>query len=199
MLSAKEFAVFVTAFSCLGGCATESDVFRRMSAEDHEQAATSARSAPDSSSVANEHLLVARQLREAEQFACADVGPEDRDLGPFARKERIVAIEPLSARPWAKGMPQPSGIAVYVRATPGLTEQWLDRVIECHLAHHAVVGNRIPDRDSPLFVDDTTNSGHIGPVRVALSTYGEGFRIAITARDIDAAREVIERGRSLVE
>jgi hypothetical protein len=161
-----------------------------MSAEEHEYAANEAKRPSDSPSLANEHLAVAQQLREAERAACAEVPDAERDAGPFARRDRIVAIEPLKARPYAKSMLQPSGIAVYIRASPGLTEQWLDRVLECHMARHAVIGSKIPDRDSPLFVDDA---------RVALSSYGDGFRIAITTRDIAAAREVIERGRTLVE
>lgn len=169
------------------GCATESSAFRHMSAETHEQAANVPSS--DVGASASDHLAAARRLRDMEQAACVDVPEADRDQGPFARRDRIMGLQPLSERPYPKQMLQPAGVAVYLRATPGLTEQWLGRVLECHMAHHAVVGDRIASR-SPLFVDD---------VRVAMSSTGDGFRIAITTRDPAAAREVIERARTLAE
>jgi hypothetical protein len=170
------------------GCATQSDAFRRMTAEDHERAANLPD--PPGDPTPSDHLAIARELREREQSACADVPEAERDRGPLSRRDRIAAVEPLSERAYPKEMPQPAGVAVYLRASPGVTEQWLGRVIECHLAHHAVVGDRMPDPVSPLFVDDA---------RVALSSTGDGFRIAITARDVTTARAIIERARALVE
>jgi hypothetical protein len=190
MLFEKKSVLLTAALWCLTGCAAQSDAFRRMSAEEHEQLAAAPRTSPDAAASADEHLAAARQLRDVAQAACAEVADSDRDLGPFARKDRIVAIEALKARPYAKGLVQPSGIAVYVRASPGLTVEWMDRVLACHLARRAVVGDGMADRESPLFVNDT---------RIALSSTGDGFRFTITSRDIDAAREIIEKGRALVE
>lgn len=193
MVSSKVSSAAVVAIATFAslGCATQSDQFRRLSAEDHERAASSpAAASGDTGATAAEHLAAARRLREAERAACADVSDSDRDRGPFARPDRITDVEVLRDRPYPKEMLQPAGAAIYVRASAGLTEEWMARVLECHLAHHAVVGDRMIGRPSPLFVDDA---------RVSLSSTGDGFRIAITTHDVSAAREIIERARGLVE
>lgn len=191
MLTSSGYIAALAAMVTIGsvGCATASDQFRRMSAEDHERAA---RGAPSESfeATADDHLAAARRLREMEQAACAEVSDADRDQGPFAHRERITDVELLRDRPYPKEMLQPAGVAIYVRASQGLTEQWLGHVLECHLAHHAVVGDHVVGRPSPLLVD---------AARVSLSSTLDGFRIAITARDVSAAREIIERAQALVE
>jgi hypothetical protein len=169
-------------------CAAQADAFRYPSDVDHDVA--SGASPTNRGDVANDSLAVTRRLRAMEQAACADVPEADRDQGPFAHREWITGFELLRDRPYPKEMLQPAGVAVYLRATPGMTEEWLGRVLECHLAYHAIVGDRPSHRSSPLLVDD---------IRVALSSTGDGFRIAITSRDIAAAREVIGRTHAIVE
>jgi hypothetical protein len=125
---------------------------------------------------------------EYERAACAEVPDQDRDQGPFARRDRIVGVEELREKTYPKAPPQPIGAAVYLRATPGVTEQWVGRVIDCHLAHRAVAGDRAVDRDSPLYVADTS---------VHVSSTPTAFRVAITSYDLDAARSVIEKANRL--
>jgi hypothetical protein len=194
MMRANSFVLVLAAlFAGLttGACATQSDSIRRTTAENHELAANGLSPPGAFGATTYSHWAAAERLREVEQATCAEVPESDRDQGPLARRDRIAAIEPLSVRPYPKDpILQPAGVAVYLRAAPGMTEQSLGRVLECHLAHHAVVGDRVADRTSPLFVDDA---------RVALSATGDGFRIAITARDVTAARQIIERARALAE
>jgi hypothetical protein len=125
----------------------------------------------------------------AEQAACAEVPDADRDQGPFARRDRIVRVEELQERANTKVAPHPVGAAVYVRAAPGMTEQWLGRVIECHLAHRATLGGLAADRDSSPFAEDS---------RVSVSSTPTAFRVAITSSDLDTARSVIARAERLV-
>lgn len=191
MLSSHGCLAAIAATATIGslGCATQSDQFRRMSAEAHERAAH-ATASTDTDVTAEDHLGAARRLREMEQAACAEVSDADRDQGPFARRDRIMDVELLRDRPYPKEMLQPAGVAIYLRASAGLTEQWLGHVLECQIAHHAVVGDHMVGRPSPLLVDDA---------RVSLSSTIDGFRIAITARDVTTAREIIERAQALVE
>jgi hypothetical protein len=192
MLSFHGCIAALAAMTTIGslGCATQSDAFRRMSAEDHERAAGAPASA-EAEVTPEDHLGAARRLREMEAAACAEVPDADRDQGPFAHRERITDVELLRDRPYPKEMLQPAGVAIYMRASNGLTEQWLGHVLECHLAHHAVVGDRMASgRPSPLLVDEA---------RVSLSSTIDGFRIAITARDVAVARQIIERAQALVE
>ncbi len=177
-------AVFGSALP-LGCATTETAAFRQMSAADHDRVASAAPADPQT---ASEHLSAARQLRDAERLACADIPAADRDAGPFANKDRIENVQVLRDRTWAKGMMQPVGVAVYLRAEPGLTEQWLSRELECHLAHLAVVGRTAYDR-SPLAQYGT---------KVTVASTATGFRVTITSPDIDTARSVIARGESLV-
>jgi hypothetical protein len=126
---------------------------------------------------------------EYEKAACAEVSDAERDEGPFARRDRIVGVEELREKTYPKAPPQPVGVAVYVRAAPGVTEQWVGRVIDCHLAHRALVGDRLPDRDSPLFAENAT---------IHVSSTPTAFRVAIRSLDLDVARSVIEKGNRLV-
>ena len=172
----------------LAGCAaTQSPGFRKMSAIDHEHAAQYGADATGATS--SEHREAAQQLREAEHLACAEVPDADRDLGPFARRDRIVGIEAVRDRVYPKASPQLFGVNVTIRATPGVTEQWIGRVIDCHVAHYAVVGVDVAPPPSPVLVHGAT---------VQVFSTADGFRVSITSKDIDVAREVLRAGRALV-
>jgi hypothetical protein len=171
----------------VAGCAsTQSASFRQMTAADHEHAARTGQDSTGASSA--EHRAAAQDLRETEQFACAGVPEIDRDEGPFAQRDRIASVEVVRDRVFPKAPTQPFGIVVYIRATPGLTEQWLGRVIQCHVAHHAVVGASGVEESSPLLTGET---------QIHVSSTGAGFRVSITSSDIDVARQLVRKGRAL--
>ncbi|MDP9150981.1 MAG: hypothetical protein M3O36_13710 [Myxococcota bacterium] len=167
------------------GCATQSSAFHHMSAADQDTAATAPQGDP---TLASEHAAAAQRLRETERSACVGVPDAERVEGPFARKERIAGVTVIRDRPFPKGMEQSVGVAVYLRAEPGMTQQWLGRVTECHLAHHAVAG-RLENDHCPLSFDDA---------KVNVSSTPDGFRLAITSRDSDVARSVIASGQELL-
>jgi hypothetical protein len=156
-----------------------------MSAADHDRVASALPADPQT---ASEHANAARQLRDTERVACVGVPAEDRDAGPFADRSRIENVEVLRDKTWAKGMMQPIGVAIDMRSEPGMTEQWLSRVLECHLAHQAVVG-RMAYGSSPLSQYGT---------KVTVTSTETGFRVVITSADIDVARSVIAKGEALV-
>jgi hypothetical protein len=65
--------------------------------------------------------------------ACAGVPEDERQLGLQAHPERVDRVEPLRAALNAKSMfTKVVGTTVYVRATPGVTTEWLQRVVDCH-------------------------------------------------------------------
>jgi len=181
------WAVALAGVSTVGaGCATtQSAAFRRMGAEEHEKAAQ-ASTAED----AADHLAAARDLRQTELAACAGVSEADRDGGPFGHREWLAGVDVVREKyRFAKGPAEPAGVAVYLRGTPGVTEQWIGRVIQCHLAHKAVMGDRIAEQACPLSLDGT---------RVDLASTHSGFRVSITTKDISLARSLIDRCQSLV-
>jgi hypothetical protein len=157
-----------------------------MTAADHERAAQ--QNADPTGATAAEHLDAARTLRGVERAACAEVPDVERDQGPFARRDRIVALEEVRDRTFPKAPPQLFGVALTVRATPGMTEEWLGRLIQCHVAHYAVVGVASSPEPSPLLV-----SGAV----IRVSSTGLGFRVSVTSSDIDVAREVLNAGRAV--
>jgi hypothetical protein len=172
------------AFVAAPGCGTQSAEFRAMSAPDHEAAA---RTTTDTT-LAQEHVDAANQLRGSERAACYGVPDTDRDLGPFARTDSVMGVEVVKDRGvFPKAAPVPVGVSVYLRAESGLTEQWLGRVVACHMAHLGVVGQQ--PRPSPLGVRNAD---------VSISSTPVGFRVTITSHNSDIARSVVERGRELV-
>lgn len=176
-------AIAAAALAC-SACAGSSAALGRAHTAGSDRVAMSS-AGPVSDATPNAHYP-----RTSEETLCADVPAAERDQGPLSSPARITAVEPLSERPHPKEFAQPSGAAVYLLATPGLTQEWLGRVLACHIAHHAVVGDRVPDITSPLYVENA---------RIAVSSTGDGFRIAITSTDVDTARLIIERANAIVQ
>jgi hypothetical protein len=175
--------IAVTASVAAVGCASQSDAFRQMSAADHERAATSSADA----ALAQEHLDAANRLRNDERVACEGVPDADRLGGPFAQPQNVTAVDVVRDRVLLpKGFMQPVGVAVYIKAEPGMTQQWLGRIIACNVAHVAAMGGA--DRPSPLSVANT---------QVAVSSTSVGFRVTVTSKDASVARSVIDKGEEL--
>jgi hypothetical protein len=187
MIAIKNVLALSTALACAGaaGCAAQSTAFREMSAADHEAAA---RTTTDSN-LAREHVDAATRLRDEERTACYGISDADRDMGPFAREAAVTGVEVVRDRGvFPKGPLEPVGVSVYVRADSGMTQQWLGRIVACHMAHVAVSGRET--RPSPLAVPNAD---------VSVSSTQVGFRVTITSHDRDAARSVVDRGRELAE
>jgi hypothetical protein len=124
-----------------------------------------------------------------ERVACVEMPELDRDQGPFARRDTIERVEEVRERIFPKAPPQLVGAAIYVRATPGITEQWLGRVVECHLAHRAALGALASDAATSPFAESA---------QVAVSSTPTSFRVAITSPDLDVARSVLAKSERLV-
>jgi hypothetical protein len=177
-------AIAVMASIAAIGCASQSAEFRRMSAADHESAARVAQGDPAQAQL---HLEAAKRLRDQEQVACYGLRDSDRVQGPFARPDQITSIEVVRDRGvFPKGPLVPVGVAVDLRAEQGMTQQWLGRVVACHMAHVAVVGQ--DPQPSPLSVANT---------QVSVTSTSVGFRVTVTSHDLDVARSVVHKGQEL--
>jgi hypothetical protein len=164
-------------------CASQSAAFVHMSATEHEAAAHTV----TDPALATEHEQAAQTLRTQEASLCYGVPDADRERGPLAQTNEVMSIRVLKDRHlFAKGPLVPIGVAIDLRAERGETEQWLGRVVACHVAHAAVVGrNRY---DGPLEVPDA---------QASVSATGIGFRVTITSKDLDVARSVVSRSNDL--
>jgi hypothetical protein len=140
---------------------------------------------------AADHRAGSQALKDAEARACVGVPAMDRDMSPFDRREDIASVKPLEeATTLPKGSTTVVGATVTFRAVPGMTAQWFQRVVDCHLARNAALGHVVPEMPScPLVPKGVTAS---------VSPTSDGFAVAIRGSDAAAAEEVLRRANGLV-
>ena len=141
--------------------------------------------------MAADHRAASQALRDAEQRACAGISEQDRDVSPFDHREDILGVEPLSTPIGGKlGGYRLSGATVRIRAVPMMTAEWLQRVVDCHMARNASMGYSMPEMsDCPLMVKNITAS---------VTSAGNGFAVAIRSDDVATAQEVKRRAEALL-
>jgi hypothetical protein len=92
--------------------------------------------------------------------------------------------EPTKTKPFVL---RPVGADVYVRATSGMTAEWLARLTQCYLAREGHGASC--DRSScPLALAGTTSD---------VTSTGTGFVVALRSSDFDVAREIAHRAAFL--
>lgn len=141
---------------------------------------------------AAQHRAAAASLRQAEATACVGLSEEDRAMSPFEHHADIAGVEAFT-QPTASSKAGPTrrdaGATVTFRAVPGLTAEWLQRLVDCHLARNAALGHDVPEMPNCPLVPR-------GVVAHARST-GAGFAVDIESNDPDTAREILERAHRL--
>ena len=144
--------------------------------------------------MAADHRKAAQALREAEAQSCAGIADADRDMSPFDHREDIVDAKPYNApTPAAATAKQQSmklhGAVVNFRAVKGMTSEWLQRVVDCHVARNASMGFDMPEMSyCPLGIKG---------VRAKVTSIGNGFSITVESDDPAAAQEVLKRAQVL--
>lgn len=142
---------------------------------------------------AADHHAASAALRDAEARACGGIARGDRDMSPFEHREDIVGVSPLVLNEFDARTKFPPermvGATVTFRAISGLTAEWLQRVVTCHLARNAALGHLVPEMaDCPLVPRD---------VEARVSPAGDGFAVAIRSSDPKIAREILARAQRL--
>lgn len=138
--------------------------------------------------VAARHRAAAQALRDAEVRACRGVPEGDRDVSPFYHREDVAAVKPVSDH-LPLGGERVTGAEVVFTALPGMTAEWLQRVVDCHLARSTVVGDEDGTmRYCPLAVPH---------VKAAVRSAGSGFAVDVTSDDAASVKEVIARAEAL--
>lgn len=142
---------------------------------------------------AADHRAGSAALREAEGRACAGIDPDDRDISPFEHTDDIAGVAPLRV-PEASGWKVPRelmvGAVVTFRAVPGMTAEWLQRVVDCHLARNASLGHVVPEMPNCPLVPS-------GAIATVAST-GNGFAVSIRSNHPATAKEILSRAPRLV-
>jgi hypothetical protein len=142
--------------------------------------------------MADDHRAASRALRDAEGRACVGISETARDESPFSHRQDIVGVEPLDGTPTTGKSEYTTreGAIVTLRAVNGLTAEWLQRVVDCHLARNAALGHVVPEMpECPLVPNGV--SATVTPVRA-------GFAVTIRANDTATADEVMKRAQALV-
>src|SRR5579859_8138955 len=86
--------------------------------------------------MAADHRAAGQALRDAEARACAGVPDVDRDMSPFDHREDITGVTAYNTPAQGgaerkQGVTKLQGAVVTFRAVPGMTAEWLQRVVDC--------------------------------------------------------------------
>ena len=132
-----------------------------------------------------DHRAASAALTQTEANACAGLTPVDRNANPFAHREDISSVENYYERGGSsRGNVSHifRGAKIHLRAAKGLTKQWLQQVIDCHLARNAVRGHAAPDMvDCPLAPQGVSAKVEEEPT---------SFAVSIRADDATTAAEI---------
>lgn len=139
---------------------------------------------------AAKHRAASAALQAAESQACVGISEDDRALSPFDHAEDIASVEPFVMQvPTGKSTSyhRDVGAVVTFRAVPGLTAEWLQREIDCHLARNAALGHVVPEMpDCPLVPRG---------VEAHVRSTGTGFAVELRSDDTETAREILARAQ----
>lgn len=140
--------------------------------------------------VAAQHRAAAQALFYAEARACVGIAFDDRDISPFARLQDIESVAEVLHRPPQQDnsiSPTLRGASIRFRPVPGLTREWLQRIVDCHLARNASLGHptEIP---CPLALKG---------VNAVVKEAGAGLVVEVTSVDSEVASEILARSQRL--
>ena len=134
--------------------------------------------------VAKQHREAAEVLRDAEVRSCAGVSDQDKAVSPLAHREDI-----LSTVVTTEG-PRVTGVSILVRGVPGMSWDYLARMVDCHLARNAAMGFPLDG----LSFDPLNVKGAV----VKVEKFAGDFRLTITAEDEAIARKIAARATALM-
>jgi hypothetical protein len=143
---------------------------------------------------AADHRAAAAALVAAEGKSCAGIAEADRDMSPFEHTQDITRVtllnEPLIS-PKSGSAARTVGVVVAFRAVPGLTTEWFQHLINCHLARIAALGHVVPEMPNcPLVPKGVT---------AQVTSAGDGFAVAVRSDDPAVVQEIIGRAQRLVQ
>lgn len=141
--------------------------------------------------LAAQHRAASQSLREAEARACTGLADEDRDVSPFAHGADIRSVSQFREEKLIgkNRTTRDAGATIVFRATPGLTEEWLQRIVNCHLARNAAVGHDVAEMPYCPLVP----RGAQATVR----SVGDGFAVDVRADDAETANEIWRRAQQI--
>lgn len=125
----------------------------------------------------------AAQLAEDD---CSGIPAKERELGILAYRDAMSASQPLkeSEQVGKTKIYRNRGVVFGVRAQPGMTAPWLERIASCHIELAAAGRLATTGATDPLLVPGTT---------VRVEEAGTGYLISVRVPNDDSASEVTRR------
>lgn len=175
--------VLLLGASATTGCATPGTRPGDTSVAGHEAAAVSS-----NGDVGAKHRAAAETLRQAEAQACSGMPERERNLGAFFRRGDIESFAPLYE---ASGRTATAlkGAILVMRPAPGMTAEWLQRNIECHIARSAALGHSTEQMSKCPFA--------LNGVSVEVRSGGDKFLVYVRGGDPKTADEIWQRTQTL--
>lgn len=147
--------------------------------------------------IAAQHRAASESLRTVEARACVGLTDDDRDLSPFSHRSDIQSVSPFREKASSpddsssQGR-RPSGRNDCVfRAVSGLTAQFLQRTIDCHLARNAAIGHEAARAE--MAYCPLTERG----ARASVRPLSNSFAVDVQATDAAAAERIWHRAQAL--
>lgn len=149
------------------------------------------KSAEEHRELAAKHRAASKALVDAEARACEGISEEDRDMSPFEHRADIVSVSKLQKEKQVGKSTATSdvGATIVFRATPGLTAEWLQRVVDCHLARNAAVGHDMSEMPSCPLVPRN--------VQAKVRSVGDGFAVDVSSDDPRTVTDIWSRAQQL--
>lgn len=141
--------------------------------------------------LAARHRAASQALSATEQRACSGLSEADRDMSPFRHTEDITSVT-QAERDVVHGRVSQShvtGATIVFRAVPGMTQQWLQRVVDCHRARGAVI------EQDPQYMPYCPLM--VRGAKAEVRSVAAGFAVDVIAEDATAAQEIIARAQRL--
>ncbi len=145
--------------------------------------------AADQREAAAEHRLTSQALRSAELLACAGIGEADLADSPFAHVEDIVDVQLVQiVRP--DRTRETRGARVRFHELDGLSADWLQHLVDCHIARDDAMGHDVPEMSYCPLVPRGA--------RATVTTVPHGFVVDIQSDDPRGGAEIGRRALALV-
>src|SRR5579872_5840995 len=138
--------------------------------------------------------LAAVQGGQDANQACAGVPAKERELGLASYRDAIAGTAPMHERVQLSKsvtVEQQVGVQIAVRAQPGLTAPWIERVATCHAA--LATSGQLESRDAkddPLAVPG---------VSVTVAEAATGFVVSVRAPNANVAEDVNSRALAMTK
>jgi hypothetical protein len=132
------------------------------------------------------------QYAAAVDDICAGVPAREREMGLLAFRDNIVSVAPLNEYHYAGKAKylRTEGAVLKLRATPGISVPWLERVNSCHIAMAG--SGRLAGNDvamDPFILTGTT---------VAATEVYAGYVLSVRGASVESVQEILQRSYALV-